>query len=98
MLLTYDRILAAHEYREITESCGWRVGRAAWGCSNHNQNAHPQPTERRPPRRGRRWQPAGTGAVWMPVVVKDWSNLAHAQANWRNYGASAYKQKDLNYF
>lgn len=45
---------------------------------------------------GRRWQPAG--AVWMPVVARDWSNLAQAQANWRDYGASAYKQKDLNYF
>ena len=47
---------------------------------------------------GKRWQPAGAGAVWTPVVARDWSNLAQAQASWRNCGASAYKQKDLNYF
>lgn len=47
---------------------------------------------------GKRWQPADAGAVWKPVVVKDWSDLAEAQAKWRSYGASAYKQKDLNYF
>jgi DNA repair photolyase len=47
---------------------------------------------------GRRWVPADDGDAWKPIVVKDWSNAAHAQAHWRNYGASAYKQKDLNYF
>lgn len=35
---------------------------------------------------------------WSPVVEKDWSNTAKAQAEWRNWGARAYKQKDLNYF
>jgi DNA repair photolyase len=47
---------------------------------------------------GKKWVAADPGETWKPVVVKDWSNAAHAQANWRNYGASAYKQKDLNYF
>ncbi len=35
---------------------------------------------------------------WTPIVTKDWSNTAQAQAEWRNWGAKAYKQKDLNYF
>jgi DNA repair photolyase len=35
---------------------------------------------------------------WKPVIVKDWSDLEQAQANWRNWGAKAYKQKDMNYF
>jgi DNA repair photolyase len=35
---------------------------------------------------------------WKPVIVKDWSELEQAQANWRNWGAKAYKQKDMNYF
>lgn len=35
---------------------------------------------------------------WEPLVEKDWSNTAQAQAGWRNWGASAFKQKDLNYF
>jgi DNA repair photolyase len=35
---------------------------------------------------------------WKPVIVKDWSDLGQAQANWRNWGAMAYKQKDMNYF
>ena len=35
---------------------------------------------------------------WKPVIVKDWSDLEQAQANWRNWGAMAYKQKDMNYF
>lgn len=47
---------------------------------------------------GKKWVAAPAGETWKPVVVKDWSNAAQAQANWRNYGASAYKQKDLNYF
>ena len=47
---------------------------------------------------GKKWVAAAPGETWKPVVVKDWSNAAHARANWRNYGASAYKQKDLNYF
>ena len=47
---------------------------------------------------GKHWQPADAGAVWKPDVVRDWSNLAQAQAKWRSYGAAAYKQKDLNYF
>jgi DNA repair photolyase len=47
---------------------------------------------------GKKWVAAEPGETWKPVVVKDWSNAAHAQANWRSYGASAYKQKDLNYF
>ena len=37
-------------------------------------------------------------ALWKPVIVKDWSDLAQAQANWQNWGAKAYKQKDMNYF
>jgi len=35
---------------------------------------------------------------WKPVIFKDWSDLEQAQANWRNWGAMAYKQKDMNYF
>ena len=35
---------------------------------------------------------------WKPVIVKDWSDLQQAQANWNNWGAKAYKQKDMNYF
>ena len=37
-------------------------------------------------------------AEWKPVIIKDWSELEQAQANWRNWGAMAYKQKDMNYF
>jgi DNA repair photolyase len=37
-------------------------------------------------------------SLWKPVIVKDWSDLAQAQANWQNWGAKAYKQKDMNYF
>jgi len=47
---------------------------------------------------GKRWVPAPPGETWEPVVKKDWSDVAQAQANWRSYGASAYKQKNLNYF
>jgi len=47
---------------------------------------------------GTQWAPALPGQKWEPVVRKDWSNIAQAQANWTAYGASAYKQKDLNYF
>ena len=47
---------------------------------------------------GTQWAPALPGQKWEPVVRKDWSNVAQAQANWTAYGASAYKQKDLNYF
>ena len=35
---------------------------------------------------------------WKPVVLKDWSNLEEAQRIWRDSGAKAYKQKDLNYY
>jgi hypothetical protein len=35
---------------------------------------------------------------WKPVIVKDWSELGRAQTEWRNWGAKAYKQKDMNYF
>jgi DNA repair photolyase len=37
-------------------------------------------------------------AEWKPVILKDWSDLEQAQANWKNWGAMAYKQKDMNYF
>jgi DNA repair photolyase len=37
-------------------------------------------------------------ADWKPVIAKDWSELDRAQAEWRNHGAQAYKQKDMNYF
>jgi hypothetical protein len=47
---------------------------------------------------GQRWLPAEDSSQWKPVVLRDWSNAAHAQTNWRSYGASAFKQKDLNYF
>ena len=36
--------------------------------------------------------------LWKPVIVKDWSDLAQAQASWEKWGAKAYKQKDLNYY
>ena len=36
--------------------------------------------------------------LWKPVIVKDWSDLAQAQQSWQNWGAKAYKQKDMNYF
>ena len=38
------------------------------------------------------------GGFWKPVIVKDWSELSQAQAAWRNWGAKAYKQKDLNHY
>jgi DNA repair photolyase len=47
---------------------------------------------------GKRWKPATPGETWVPALKKDWSNVAKAQAAWRNYGASAYKQKELNYY
>ncbi len=48
----------------------------------------------------KRWKklPPGESCLWKPVILKDWSDLAQTQASWRNWGASAYKQKDLNYY
>lgn len=37
-------------------------------------------------------------ADWKPVIVRDWSELQTAQTQWQNWGAKAYKQKDMNYF
>ena len=50
--------------------------------------------------RNGRWHQLGIeeSRLWKPVVLKDWSNLSEAQSIWRNSGAKAYKQKDLNYF
>jgi DNA repair photolyase len=50
--------------------------------------------------RGGRWKKLTLeeSAEWKPVIVKDWSQLEQAQANWKNWGAEAYKQKDMNYF
>jgi DNA repair photolyase len=50
--------------------------------------------------RGNRWEPLSLVASreWKPLIVRDWSELEQAQANWRNWGAMAYKQKDMNYF
>lgn len=47
---------------------------------------------------GKRWTRVGDGPDWKPILVRDWSLSSQAQANWKTYGASAYKQKDLNYF
>lgn len=47
---------------------------------------------------GKRWQQAAEPKIWKPVLVRDWSLSDQARQNWQNYGASAYKQKDLNYF
>ena len=47
---------------------------------------------------GKKWVAAAPHETWKPVVLKDWSNATQAQANWGSYGASAYKQKDLNYY
>ncbi|RFC45599.1 MAG: DNA repair photolyase [Verrucomicrobia bacterium] len=49
---------------------------------------------------GKRWKkvPPGESRLWKPVILKDWSDLTQMQASWRNWGAKAYKQKDLNYY
>lgn len=47
---------------------------------------------------GKRWEPVDQPEDWASLIVKDWSLSDKAQASWRNYGARAYKQKDLNYF
>jgi DNA repair photolyase len=50
--------------------------------------------------RGNRWAQLTLeeSRAWKPVIVRDWSGLEQAQASWRNWGAKAYKQKDMNYF
>ena len=46
---------------------------------------------------GRRWVKTPIDA-WEPVLVKDWSLSDQAERQWRDRGAKAFKQKDLNYF
>jgi len=71
-------------YKKVTEKDGNAEGEAV-GIHLHRKN---------------RWRQLDLAESrdWKPVVVRDWSKLAEAQALWPTTGARAYKQKDLNYY
>lgn len=47
---------------------------------------------------GKRWVNEEAPGEWNAIVVRDWSRLDEAQRLFRETGALAYKQKDLNYY